>query len=52
MNERFLKLARRTCTGVCLAMICGGFTACHDDYDLDDLYDDEELDSLLKSLED
>ncbi len=36
MNERFLKLARRTCTGVCLAMICGGFTACHDDYDLDD----------------
>lgn len=36
MNERFLKLARKTCTGVCLAMICGGFTACHDDYDLDD----------------
>ena len=36
MNERFLKLARTTCTGVCLAMIFGGFMACHDDYDLDD----------------
>ena len=36
MNNRYLNLVRRTCTGFCLAMICGGFTACKDDYDLDD----------------
>ena len=36
MDYRFIELARKTCTGVCLAVLCGGFTACTDDYDLDD----------------
>ena len=36
MNDHFLKMARKVSVGFCLAMICGGFTACTDDYDLDD----------------
>ncbi len=36
MNNRYLELVRKTFMGVGLAMICGGFTACKDDYDLDD----------------
>lgn len=36
MNNHFTLLARRTCMGFCMAIVCGGFTACKDDYDLDD----------------
>ena len=36
MNYRFNELVRKTSVGVCLALICGGFSACTDDYDLDD----------------
>lgn len=36
MNYRLIEMARSACVGVCLAAICGGFTACTDDYDLDD----------------
>lgn len=36
MNNRLDMLARKTLFGFSLAMICGGFTACTDDYDLDD----------------
>lgn len=36
MNDRFIKMARKTCIGVWLAVVCGGFSACTDDYDLDD----------------
>ena len=36
MNYRLIEMARSVCMGLCLAAICGGFTACTDDYDLDD----------------
>jgi len=36
MNNRFNALARKICIAFSAAMICGGFTACKDDYDLDD----------------
>ena len=36
MNNHLIELARKTFMGVCLAVVCGGFTACSDDYDLDD----------------
>jgi uncharacterized surface protein with fasciclin (FAS1) repeats len=36
MNNRFIEMARKTCLGTCMAVVCGGFTACTDDYDLDD----------------
>jgi hypothetical protein len=36
MNNRFNVLARKICIAFSVAMICGGFTACKDDYDLDD----------------
>ena len=35
MNYRFFELSKRTLYGVLLAVVCGGFTACEDDYDLD-----------------
>ena len=36
MNYRFSELARKIAMSLCLAAVVGGFTACHDDYDLDD----------------
>ena len=36
MNYRLKEMARSVCMGLSLAAICGGFTACTDDYDLDD----------------
>ncbi len=36
MNNRFYELVRKAFFGTCLAMICGEFTACKDDYTLDD----------------
>ena len=36
MNYLLVKMVRKTCMGVCLAVACGGFMACTDDYDLDD----------------
>jgi uncharacterized surface protein with fasciclin (FAS1) repeats len=36
MNYRLIEKARNVYMGLCLAAICGGFTACKDDYDLDD----------------
>lgn len=36
MNYRFSELARKIAMSLCLAALVGGFTACHDDYDLDD----------------
>jgi uncharacterized surface protein with fasciclin (FAS1) repeats len=36
MYNRYLDLVRKTFMGLGLAMICGGFNACKDDYDLDD----------------
>ncbi len=36
MNYRFIELSGKTCIGICLAAVLGGFTACKDDYDLDD----------------
>ncbi len=36
MNYRLIEKARSVYMGLCLAAICGGFTACKDDYDLDD----------------
>ena len=36
MNNRFTYLAKQSCFGLCLAIVCGGFTGCKDDYDLDD----------------
>lgn len=35
MNYRFSELARKIAMSLCLAALVGGFTACHDDYDLD-----------------
>lgn len=36
MNDRFFVFTRKKCICFSLAMICGVFTACTDDYDLDD----------------
>ena len=36
MNYRFSELARKIAMSLCLAALVGGFTACHDDYNLDD----------------
>ena len=36
MNNRVTDLAKKMCVAFSVAMICGGFTACTDDYDLDD----------------
>ena len=36
MNNRFFVLARKIALGFSLAFVWGGFTACTDDYDLDD----------------
>ena len=36
MNYRFFELTRKAFYGLCLAVVCGGFTSCKDDYDLDD----------------
>lgn len=36
MNYRFSRLLNDGLVAVCLAVACGGFTACSDDYDLDD----------------
>ena len=36
MNNRVTDLAKKMCIAFSVAMICGGFTACTDDYDLDD----------------
>jgi uncharacterized surface protein with fasciclin (FAS1) repeats len=36
MNDRFFVFARKKWICFSLAMICGGFTACTEDYDLDD----------------
>ena len=36
MNYRFYDLTKKALGGLCLAVVCVGFTACHDDYKLDD----------------
>ena len=36
MNNLLIELARKAFIGVGLAVMCGGFSACTDDYDLDD----------------
>ena len=36
MNNRYVEMARKIGVAVSLAVLCGGFTACTDDYDLDD----------------
>ena len=36
MNIHYSLLVKRLCMGVSFAVMCGGFTACTDDYDLDD----------------
>ena len=36
MTNRFLEKAGRGCIALCLFAACGVFTACTDDYDLDD----------------
>jgi uncharacterized surface protein with fasciclin (FAS1) repeats len=36
MNNHFTELAKKVFAGLCLAIVCGGFTACKDDYTLDD----------------
>ncbi|MCR5130114.1 MAG: fasciclin domain-containing protein [Prevotella sp.] len=36
MNYRFFELSKKAFYGLCLAAICGGFSSCTDDYDLDD----------------
>ena len=36
MNKHFSRLAKDALMGLSLAIVCGGFTACTDDYDLDD----------------
>lgn len=36
MNYRFYELTKKTLGGLCLAVVCVGFTACHEDYKLDD----------------
>ena len=36
MKIRFTEKFRKAGPALCLALLCGGLTACHDDYDLDD----------------
>lgn len=36
MNYRYFKLTKKTMMSFFVAALCGGFTACSDDYDLDD----------------
>ena len=36
MNNRITDLAKKMCVAFSVAMLCGGFVACTDDYDLDD----------------
>lgn len=36
MNYRFFEHVRKAGFGICLTMVCGGFVACTDEYDLDD----------------
>lgn len=36
MNYRFYDLTKQAISGLCLAVVCVGFTACHEDYKLDD----------------
>ena len=36
MNYLLSKMARKVSAGICLTVVFGGFTACTDDYDLDD----------------
>lgn len=36
MNYRFVKLSKKILIGSCLAVLCGGFSSCKDDYTLDD----------------
>lgn len=36
MIYRFFELTKKSLVGLCLAVVCGGFTSCKDDYDLDD----------------
>jgi len=36
MNNRITDLAKKMCIAFSVAMLCGGFVACTDDYDLDD----------------
>ncbi len=36
MNNRITDLAKKMCVAFSVTMLCGGFTACTDDYDLDD----------------
>ena len=36
MNSRIVRIAGKALWGLSVAMVCGGFTACSDDYELDD----------------
>lgn len=36
MNNRFFELTKKGLMALSLAVVCGGFSACSDDYDLDD----------------
>ena len=36
MNYRFFELSKKAFYGLCLAVVCGGFSSCTDSYDLDD----------------
>ena len=36
MNYRFIEMTRKTLIGLSLVVLCGQFTACKDDYELDD----------------
>ena len=36
MDHRFFSLTRNALAGLCLSVVCGGLTACKDDYTLDD----------------
>ncbi len=36
MNYRFTEMLRRAAMAACMASLCGGFSSCSDDYDLDD----------------
>lgn len=36
MKNRFTENLRKAGPALCAALLCGGLTACHDDYDLDD----------------
>ena len=36
MNDHLIDLVKKASTAFCMALTIGGFTACTDDYDLDD----------------